>query len=178
MNKNEIGGGKVCAKKLSIFAAVLFCIGAGCTSQPAVDSNWIRRVNENFEAKDGTLTHDSDSDMKLARLWSDKPENVALLRRVHFRNVRVVSGIVPQCPPTAIVGTHFPVRVQVSFLVGIDGKVKDARIYESYDSRFDPISLETIRKFKFVPARNSEGRPELQMTTLPFVFLNPRPGVG
>jgi len=163
---------------MSVLTIAILVVGAGCVSEPAVDPDWIRKANANFESKDGAMTHNSESDTQLARLWSDKPENVELLRRVHFRNVRVVSGVVPKCPPDAVVGTHFPVRVQVSFLVGTDGRVKDARIYESYDSRFNSISLSTIRKFRFVPARGADGHPEPEMTTLPFVFFSPVRGTG
>lgn len=161
-----------------MLALFMLLAGAGCVSEPPVNSDWIRKANAIFEAKDGVMTHNAESDAQLARLWSDKPENVDLLRRVHFRNVRIVSGVVPRCPPDSVAGTHFPVRVEVSFLVGADGKVKDARIFESYDSRFDSVSLGTIRKYRFLPARSADGRPEPAMTTLPFVFLSPARGAG
>jgi TonB family protein len=186
MNQNKVAsvgstlprGVQASRKTLSMLAIAILLVGAGCVSEPAVDSDWIRKANANFESKDGAMTHSAESDTQLARLWSDKPENVELLRRVHLRNIRVVSGVVPRCPPDAVAGTHFPVRVQVSFLVGADGKVKDARIFESYDPRFDSISLSTIRKFRFLPARGADGRPEPEMTTLPFVFFSPVRGTG
>lgn len=59
--------------------------------------------------------------------------------------------------------------VTVSFVVGVDGNVEDARLVESSDERFNTVSIEAIRQYKFIPAEGSAG-PEPAMEAIPFKF--------
>jgi TonB family protein len=64
---------------------------------------------------------------------------------------------------------HVNAKVIVSFVVGVDGRVEDARVIESSDSRFDASALEAIRRFTFIPAEGVNG-PTREIAMQPFNF--------
>ena len=64
---------------------------------------------------------------------------------------------------------HVNAKVFVSFVVGVDGRVEDARIIESSDSRFDDSALNAIRRFTFIPAEGVNG-PTREIAMQPFDF--------
>jgi TonB family protein len=74
---------------------------------------------------------------------------------------------------------HVEATVVVSFVVGKDGRVEDARVVESSDSRFDSSAIDAILKFTWIPAEDSTGSPEREMVNMPFHFkptLRPQNG--
>jgi TonB family protein len=64
---------------------------------------------------------------------------------------------------------HVNAKVIVSIVVGVEGRVEDARIIESSDSRFDASALEAIRRFTFIPAEGVNG-PTREIAMQPFYF--------
>ena len=58
---------------------------------------------------------------------------------------------------------------RVSFIIGVNGRVEDARILESSDSRFDSVSIDAVREMKFIPAEGPAG-PERAIVTFPITF--------
>jgi TonB family protein len=104
---------------------------------------------------------------QLRRLWRDKPEYAAFLGATHTKTIRIVSVAVPKYPYWQAWAKK-RAEVSASFIVGIDGKVEDAREYESSDSRFDQPALDAIQQFVFIPAegtvrssRESAGGPAI-----------------
>jgi TonB family protein len=85
-----------------------------------------------------------------------------------MKRMRVISAPSPVCPPVLRL-EHVNGRVIISFVVGIDGRVEDARIIESSDIRFNDSALEAVRRFTFTPANGVHG-PTPQIATLPMNF--------
>jgi TonB family protein len=104
----------------------------------------------------------------LGRLWQDKPQYVALVGAKHVKEMRMISAAAPGYPLMPLMG-HVAALVKVSFVVGLDGRVEDARILESSDSRFDSFALEAMKKFTFIPAEGVAG-PERAIEVQPFNF--------
>jgi TonB family protein len=102
------------------------------------------------------------------RLWHDKPEYVALVGRKHLKEMRMVSAAAPKYPITLRLA-HVEADVIVSFVVGADGRVEDARVVESSDTRFNIYAVEAVMKFTFLPAEGAAG-PERTMADQPFYF--------
>jgi TonB family protein len=105
---------------------------------------------------------------QVVRLWRDKPQYAALANAKHVRQMRMISAAAPEYP-IVLRFTHVEALVKVSFVVGIDGRVEDARVIESSDSRFDSAAVEAMRKFVFLPAEGIDG-PESSMEVQPFNF--------
>lgn len=141
----------------------------GCASRPVTDKDWVHLANEHLASQDGTVTSNPERDARLEHLWADKPEYVALINQKTAKSVRVLRNVSPKCPDS-VRGTKFLVVVEVSFIVGLDGKVDDARILESPDPRFDSASIEAIRQFRFVSAQGLDGVPQRRMVSMKFNF--------
>lgn len=113
---------------------------------------------------------EAELDAKLARLWADRPEYVALLRlkETSDRPPRVVSTVPPENPKSlrraGIKGT-----VVVSFFLDKRGRVEAARVVESPDSRVDEPSVAAIMKWKFLPAMRG-GKPVKTSVIVPMVW--------
>lgn len=58
----------------------------------------------------------------------------------------------------------------MAFIVGTDGRVEEARILESSDSRFNDSTLEAVKRFTFLPAEGPNG-PERDLMSMPINFL-------
>jgi len=104
----------------------------------------------------------------------DKPEYAVLANAKHVKEMRVISTVSPDYPYWLHLA-HVEANVLVSFVVGIDGKVEDARIIESSDSRFNSSAIAAIRKFTWIPAEGAAG-PEREMAIVPFYFRAPKKG--
>ena len=156
------------ATTLLVFATTLLLL-MGCASSPVTNKDWAYRANEHLASQDGTVTSNPERDARLEHLWSDNPEYIALIKQKTAKSVRVLSNVSPKCPDS-VRGTRFRVIVEVSFIVGLDGKVEDARILESPDPRFDSASIEAIRQFRFVPAQGLDGGPQRRMVSMKFIF--------
>ena len=63
--------------------------------------------------------------------------------------------------------------VKVSFIVDEKGRVEDARIFESSDSRLDKASVDAVRQWSYYPGTIS-GKPAKFFFTVPFVFAGVR----
>jgi TonB family protein len=109
---------------------------------------------------------------QLRRLWRDKPQYAALVGATHAKTFRIVSIAVPKYPYWEAWAKK-RADVSISFIVGVDGRVEDARVYESSDSRFDQPALEAIRQFIFIPAEGPSGRPEPAIEVQPIHFEVP-----
>jgi TonB family protein len=106
---------------------------------------------------------------QINRLWRDKPEYVALADAPPpAKHMRLISAVPPKYP----YALHFHVEatVLVSFVVGKDGRVEDARVIESSDSRFNTSAIDAILKFTWIPAEDSTGDPTREMAHTPFHF--------
>ncbi|HEY2462923.1 MAG TPA: energy transducer TonB [Steroidobacteraceae bacterium] len=142
---------------------------SACTTSSIKETDWPSRANQslaNEEIGASAFTHEYD--YQLSRLWRDMPEYAALIGQKHDRNLRAVSAVAPKYP-FWLAMNNVKARVKVSFIVGIDGNVEDARLLESSDSRFDMPAIEAIRNFKFIPAEGPAG-PEQAMSYLTFNF--------
>jgi TonB family protein len=102
------------------------------------------------------------------RLWRDRPEYVAIIDAPVVKRTRMISAVAPTYPLFLRLG-HINGKVVVSFIVGIDGRVEDARVIESSDDRFNDSALEAMRKFTFIPAEGKQG-PVREMHEQPFDF--------
>jgi TonB family protein len=142
---------------------------SACTTSSIKEIDWPDRANASL-AKDETaadsVTHKHD--YQLSRVWRDKPEYAALIDQRHVRNFRAISAVAPDYPFWLALNS-IKARVTVSFIVGVDGSVEDARILESSDSRFDSPAVEAMRKFKFIAAEGPMG-PERAISYLAFNF--------
>ena len=107
-------------------------------------------------------------DQTLRRFWRDKPQYLALVGAKHLKEVRVISAAAPTYPITLQL-THVEANVTVSFVVGLDGRVEDARVFQSSDSRFNAAAVEAMLKFTFIPAEGASG-PERAMYQQPLNF--------
>jgi TonB family protein len=105
----------------------------------------------------------------IIRLWRDKPEFVALADAPPpAKRMRLISAVAPKYP--YMLHFHVEATVVVSFVVGKDGRVEDARVVESSDSRFDSSAIDAILKFTWIPAEDSNGGPTREMAHMPFHF--------
>jgi TonB family protein len=104
-------------------------------------------------------------------LWHDKPEYVTLASAQHLQSSSVVSSETPLYP-RKLRATPVEATVKVSYVVGIKGKVDDARVLQSSDPRFDSAAIDAMRKFTFVPAKGANG-PEQDMGIQLFNFKQP-----
>jgi TonB family protein len=162
-----------------IFLFAVVALGAlnGCVTSSFDNPESVERINAKLDKYDRGLP-DAPQDMsqedkdKLRRLWRDKPEYVALVDVKHAKTVRIVTVAVPKYPYWEAWAKR-PADVSISYIVGVDGKVEDARLLESSDSRFDQPALDAIRQFIFLPALGPSGRPELAIEVQAFHFRMP-----
>lgn len=96
---------------------------------------------------------------------------MALVGAKHTKTIRILSVAVPKYPYWEAWAKK-RAEVSIAFIVGIDGKVEDARVYASSDSRFDQPALEAMRQFIFIPAEGPAG-PERAIEVQPFHFAVP-----
>jgi len=80
----------------------------------------------------------------------------------------MISAVAPAYPTILRLG-HVNAKVSVSIVVGTDGRVEAARIFESSDSRFNDSVLEAVRQFTFIPAQGTDG-PTRYIFWMPFNF--------
>jgi TonB family protein len=152
-------------------AAVALCILNGCVTTYIGNPEIVKQNNAKLAKYEKGLSdpEEASHEAQLRRLWRDKPEYVALVGAKHARTMRIISIAAPKYPYWEAWAKK-PAEVSVSFIVGVDGKVKDARVYESSDSRFDEPALDAIWQFVFIPAEGPSGVPELEMDLQPFHF--------
>jgi TonB family protein len=169
----------IISRRISLFncgasALILY----GCTApapRPAPPENTPGALSDDARSANETLAKKERENPALppllaeaqSRTWADKPEYLALLTRKHVKNVRIVSDLKPICCPPGL--GQIPAKVDVSFVVGSDGKVEDARVLWSSDYRFDSLALDAMFKYKFTPAEGADG-PEREFDVMPFAF--------
>jgi TonB family protein len=80
--------------------------------------------------------------------------------------------VAPLVPPKVAVGT----QVTISLIVEKDGKTRDIAVEKSTDTAFAEECLKAVRKWKFSPAINKEGKPVNLKVSVPFaVTPNTKP---
>jgi TonB family protein len=159
-----------------LFEVVGLGVLNGCVTSYVGNPEMVKQNNAKLDKYDQGLPDAQDMSQadkdNLRRLWRDKPEYVALVDVKHAKTIRIVSVAVPKYPYWEVWAKR-PAEVYISFIVGVDGKVEDARVFESSDSRFDQPALDAIRQFTFLPAEEPSGRPELAIEVQPFHFRMP-----
>jgi TonB family protein len=161
---------------LAVFALAVLngCVTSYIGNPEVVHQNNAKLAKEEQGVPDAPGTWHADDD-QLRRLWHDKPQYVALVGVTHTKTIRIVSVAVPKYPYWEAWAKK-RADVSISFIVGVDGRVEDARVYKSSDSRFDQPALEAVRHFIFVPAEGPSGRAEPAMECQPIHFaVPPRP---
>jgi TonB family protein len=159
------------------FISVIAALGIlnGCVTSYVGNPEIVKQNNAKLTKYDqGTLSDPDEAsrDDQLRRLWRDKPEYVALIGAKHAKTIRIVSIAAPKYPYWEAWAKK-RAEVSISFIVGVDGKVEDARVYESSDSRFDQPAIDAIRQFVFIPAEGRSGGPEPAIEVQPFHFAVP-----
>jgi TonB family protein len=153
---------------LAIPIAATTILGGCYTSSLQTDA--VQRTNLALrDADQGISSGPEFPQDQIVRLWRDKPEYVALAKAPPpAKRMRVISAFPPDYP----YALHFHVEatVTISFVVGNDGRVEDARVIESSDSRFDASAIAAIFKFTWIPAEDSTGGPTREMAHIPFHF--------
>jgi TonB family protein len=151
---------------------------SSCSSS-RLNPDTAQRINETLTNREQGIPtrYDSSPEKKeqVKRLWRDKPEYAAIVdNEKHLNELRIISAAVPRYP-YMLRRSHAEADVTVSYIVGLDGRIEDARILESSDSRFDAYALEAVRQFTFIPAEGPAG-PERALVWEPFHFRVRKPG--
>lgn len=135
-----------------------------------INPNAVQRMNASLDKLDENHGRWAPSryEEEERRLWADKPQFAALVDFVPVKRMRVISAVAPSYP-TLLRMAHINASVIVSFVVGVNGHVEDARIIESSDSRFNGSVLVAIQKFTFSPALGPNG-PVREIAMLPLNF--------
>jgi TonB family protein len=151
---------------LATVAAMLL---GGCATT-GTETDFTRRANAELARLDreGASPPSRDHD-QIQGLWRDRPEYVALVDATPVKHMRVISAPSPVCPPVLRL-EHVNGRVIVSFVVGIGGRVEDARVVETSDTRFNDSALDAVRRFTFTPAKGVNG-PIREIASLPMNFF-------
>jgi TonB family protein len=102
------------------------------------------------------------------QVWNDKPQYAALAGAKHLKEVRMTYAAAAICPGGLGPG-EVDAKVDVSFVVGLDGRVEDARVIWSSDERFNAAALEAMRQDTFIPAKGPNG-VERAMYVKPYHF--------
>jgi len=154
---------------------VITLLLGGCYYSSSINTDAARRTNASLEKNEHGIGVNPDYPHDaVIRLWGDKPEYAALANAKHVKEMRVISAVPPDYPFWLHLA-HVEANVLVSFVVGTDGRVEDARVIESSDSRFDSSAIDAIRKFTWIPGEGSAG-PEREMAIIPFYFRAPKKG--
>jgi TonB family protein len=153
---------------LAITMATTINLSACYTS--SLNSDAVQRANAALQEKDqGIDSTPRLSNDQINRLWRDKQEYMALANAPPpAKRMRLTSAVPPEYP--YMLHFHVEATVVVSFVVGKDGHVEDARVVESSDSRFDSSAIDAILKFTWIPAEDSTGAPTREMAHMPFHF--------
>lgn len=151
---------------------------AGCVTSdtPAevtpLESYHAGRMNEGIAAlkKDPRLGGhiSSGTSRKLERLYADKPEYLALKSRDKSQR-QVLPRVRSVTPPASQYGEGRG-TVKVAFIVDEQGRVRDPRVFESSNSKFDEAALAAIRKWTFHPGAVA-GSPAKFIFVMPFHFM-------
>jgi TonB family protein len=161
------GSGRIIAAALLAGCA----LGLLACTVSSLNADATTRTNEALERWDQGIYKPGERSWvpEQARLWADRPQYTGLPDARPVKRMRLVSAVAPKYPAllqfARVAGT-----VRVSFVVGPDGRVEDARILESSDARFNEDSLDAIRQFTFLPAQGPDG-PVREMAVVPFHFV-------
>src|SRR5579862_4409801 len=103
-------------------------LGACYTSSLHTDA--VQRTNSALqEQEQGIYSTPRLPKDQLIRLWRDRPEYVALANAPPpAKRIRLISAVPPKYP--YMLHFHVEATVVVSFVVGKDGRVEDARVVE------------------------------------------------
>jgi TonB family protein len=135
--------------------------GAG-TDAVAQTNVWFENYEKQAPVADSQLVKMQND------IWRDKPSYASLAGARHLKEVRMTYAALAKCPAGLGPG-EVDAKVDVSFVVGLDGRVEDARVIWSSDERFNPAALEAIRQDAFIPAMGLRGA-ERAMYVRPYHF--------
>jgi TonB family protein len=156
--------------RLPIFLSVLLLL-AGCyTSQVAPDT--VERANEHFARVEssGVPTTSEEEKQRLAHLFADRPEYVALVTRDEKGAAlpRLRSSVPPRYPFGAYV-SDTKALVKVAFVLSERGTVEEARVLEASDARFSTAAIDAVRAWTFSPGTQG-GAPAKFLIVVPIQF--------
>jgi TonB family protein len=131
--------------------------------------NALKYDNEHAAASSAPAS--ADAMEKVAKLWSDVPEYVAVIRGdTKYRKLpKLVSSVAPAQTAATVSPPHGLVKVTVSFFVDTEGNVEAARVLDSNNSAFNIPAVSAVLQWKFKPAETDKG-PAMAMIVVPFVF--------
>jgi TonB family protein len=171
--KKMIAGESVFVTRHGLAIAILFLTACQTSTNNIQPTNRgtdaVKQTNvwlENYE-KQGP-TPNSRVDMLQKEIWRDKPQYAALAGARHVKEVRMTYAAPGKCPGGLRPG-EVDAKVDVSFVVGLDGRVEDARVIWSSDDRFNAAALEAMRQDTFIPAMGPNG-VERAMYVKPYHF--------
>ena len=150
---------------------------AGCAAKPnsVINADAASQANAALEAREAASPAskiDPNFATKHREIWRDRPEYANLIGVKHVKEVRMLEAVAPVCPPGL---GYLHAVVIVSFIVGPDGHVGDARVLSSSDSRFNASAIDAMKKFRFTPAQGVSGT-EAAIYLQPFHFDGKAPG--
>jgi TonB family protein len=161
---------------LAVTTAALFVTACQTTStsnnrvqptDPSTDA--VKQTNVWFENYERQAPAPDSPSVKLEnQIWRDKSQYAALAGAKHLKEVRMKYAAPAKCPGGLGPG-EVDAKVDVSFVVGLDGRVEDARVIWSSDDRFNAAALEAMREDTFVAAVGPAGA-ERAMYVKPFHF--------
>jgi TonB family protein len=157
---------------VSIIAASLLS-GCAYTSQVAPDT--VEKANAHLDRveKDRKPQWSEDEKKRLAGLFSDNPEYVALALHDDVEDSVTIPRLRTSVPPKYPFGlwvTDTKALVKVAFIISAAGLVEDARIYEASDARFSDAAIDSVRAWTFHPGtRNNVAAKFLFVVPVQFV---------
>lgn len=145
-------------------------MGCAYTSQVAPDA--VEKANAHLAKveKEKTPQMSEEEKARLAHLFSDRPEYVALA--LGDDEGSVVPRLRTSVPPKYPIGlwvTDTKALIKVAFIISESGAVEDARIYEASDSRFSVHALDAVRAWTFYPG-SRKGVAEKFLFVVPLQF--------
>lgn len=158
--------------KFLLPATLSLLLLTGCYTSE-VSPTYAAEANKVFsEIEQNSKQHLATNDQtdRMARLWRDKPEYVAIVKNQTkaAKAPRLVSSVAPSYPLMPLLA-KIKGQLIVSFIVDERGNVEAARILESSDARFDGPAIQSVLKWKFLPAENETG-PIKAALGVPIVF--------
>ena len=145
-------------------ALALASAALGTCAHASDEASYVEEANKApVQLVSGTLLE------RQIKLWADMPEYSQGRAEINLTTTaKLLSAVQPTYPPV-LIPLGRTATVQLSAVVGRDGQVEAARVFESDDHRFDQAALEAVRKWKFSPAESSTGK-ERSFVVIPIIF--------
>ena len=145
-------------------ALALASAALGTCAHASDEASYVEEANKApVQLVSGTLLE------RQIKLWADIPEYSQGRAEINLTTTaKLLSAVQPTYPPV-LIPLGRTATVQLSAVVGRDGQVEAARVFESDDHRFDQAALEAVRKWKFSPAESAAGK-ERSFVSVPIIF--------